>query len=210
MIVTDPRGAAARCAAHRRCRRGLGRLRERADPRAVEPLLQQTLRARGWIDSVTGVTPERRLAFVGSASRRGLFEPGEPIAVARAPGRLDVMGGIADYSGSLVLERPIAEATWAAVQRVERPVLEVVSLGRPPLHHPARHAGADGAPIGYDEARRLFARRRQRWAAYVVGVVLVLARERGLPLTSGLAYRGRVGGARRKRSQFVGRGRNGQ
>ena len=27
----------------------------------------------------------------------------EDIVVARAPGRLDVMGGIADYSGSLVL-----------------------------------------------------------------------------------------------------------
>jgi hypothetical protein len=33
------------------------------------------------------------------------------------------MGGIADYSGSLVLQRPIAEATCAAVQRIDRPVL---------------------------------------------------------------------------------------
>ena len=45
------------------------------------------------------------------------FEAGEPIAVARAPGRLDVMGGIADYSGSLVLEMPIREATLVAAQR---------------------------------------------------------------------------------------------
>jgi len=28
----------------------------------------------------------------------------DEIYVARAPGRLDVMGGIADYSGSLVLQ----------------------------------------------------------------------------------------------------------
>lgn len=28
----------------------------------------------------------------------------QPLHVARAPGRLDVMGGIADYSGSLVLQ----------------------------------------------------------------------------------------------------------
>ena len=47
-----------------------------------------------------------------------LFEPGAPIVVARAPGRLDVMGGIADYSGSLVLQWPIREATLAAVQAV--------------------------------------------------------------------------------------------
>ena len=34
VIVTDPRGATARCAAERRRRRRVGRLRERADPRA--------------------------------------------------------------------------------------------------------------------------------------------------------------------------------
>ena len=37
--------------------------------------------------------------------------------VARAPGRLDVMGGIADYSGAQVLQMPIAEAAHVAVQR---------------------------------------------------------------------------------------------
>ena len=31
------------------------------------------------------------------------FDPGRDVIVTRAPGRLDVMGGIADYSGSLVL-----------------------------------------------------------------------------------------------------------
>ena len=32
------------------------------------------------------------------------------VFVGRAPGRMDVMGGIPDYSGSLVLQRPLAEA----------------------------------------------------------------------------------------------------
>ena len=40
-----------------------------------------------------------------------------PVWVARAPGRLDVMGGIADYSGSLVAEMPIAAAAVCACQR---------------------------------------------------------------------------------------------
>jgi len=40
-----------------------------------------------------------------------------PIVIARAPGRLDVMGGIADYSGSTVCEMPLAEAAAVAVQR---------------------------------------------------------------------------------------------
>ena len=38
------------------------------------------------------------------------------IHVSRAPGRLDVMGGIADYSGSLVLEMPVAQACHVAAQ----------------------------------------------------------------------------------------------
>lgn len=41
----------------------------------------------------------------------------DEVFVARAPGRLDVMGGIADYSGALVLQMPAAEAAHAAVQR---------------------------------------------------------------------------------------------
>ena len=125
-------------------------------------------------------------AFVGTLRERRLFERGASLAVSRAPGRLDVMGGIADYSGSLVLQRPIAEATFAAAQRIDRPVLELVSLGRPPCTIPLETLAPGGVPVSYDEARRLLRGRvRTRWAAYVAGVFLVLARERGLPLTSG-------------------------
>ena len=46
----------------------------------------------------------------------------DPVLVARAPGRLDVMGGIADYSGSLVLQLPLAEACHVAVQRQPLPL----------------------------------------------------------------------------------------
>lgn len=44
-----------------------------------------------------------------------LFKAGE-VHVSRAPGRLDVMGGIADYTGSLVCQLPLAIAAAAAVQ----------------------------------------------------------------------------------------------
>src|SRR5262245_59525555 len=74
--------------------------------------------------------------FLATLRTRGLFERGASIAVSRAPGRLDVMGGIADYSGSLVLQRPIAEATFAAAQPIDRAAIEVVSLGRPPFTIP--------------------------------------------------------------------------
>ena len=124
-------------------------------------------------------------AFVDLVRDRASFEPGTSISVARAPGRLDVMGGIADYSGSLVLERPIAEATWAAVQRIDRPALEVVSLGRPPFRIALERLAPDGVPVPYETARHMFAHSDRRWCAYIVGVILVLARERGLSLTSG-------------------------
>src|SRR5262245_50357329 len=56
------------------------------------------------------------------------FNPNEELFVTRAPGRLDVMGGIADYSGSLMLELPIAEATLVALQRSEDRLVRIVSL----------------------------------------------------------------------------------
>ena len=38
----------------------------------------------------------------------GPFQRDLPVVVTRAPGRLDLMGGIADYSGSLVLQMSVA------------------------------------------------------------------------------------------------------
>jgi galactokinase len=124
--------------------------------------------------------------FVDTLRVHSLFERGASLWVSRAPGRLDVMGGIADYSGSLVLQRPIAEATWAAARHIDEPALEIVSLGRPACSIPLQTLAPAGSPLDYDEARRLFAQGPHRWAAYVAGVVLVLARDRHLPLTSGL------------------------
>ena len=129
-------------------------------------------------------------AFVHTLRTRNLFERGARVVISRAPGRLDVMGGIADYSGSLVLQRPIAEATFAAVQVIDRPSLEVVSAGRPPCTIPLETLAPDGVPIGYDAARRMFAAEggtttAPHWVSYVAGIFVALARERGLQLTSG-------------------------
>lgn len=52
------------------------------------------------------------------------FAPGA-VTLARAPGRLDVMGGIADYSGSLVAEMPIAAVCCVAAQRTHEPSIVV-------------------------------------------------------------------------------------
>ena len=127
-------------------------------------------------------TAERFLRLVPES---GLFGARQRIAVARAPARLDLIGGIADYSGSLVLEWPLAEATHVAVQRDPQPMVQVRSLGSP----------ADRAfttplssllSLDYPDARARFLRDpADHWAAYVAGTFIVLARERGVRFTGG-------------------------
>ena len=45
------------------------------------------------------------------------FLPEEKVISATAPGRMDVMGGIADYSGSLLLQMPIRQTTTVSIQK---------------------------------------------------------------------------------------------
>lgn len=121
---------------------------------------------------------------------RELFDYESDLFVTRAPGRLDLMGGIADYSGSLVLELPIAEAAFVALQRDESRRIRIVTT-----NDRARRAAfelslddfeRDGAPVDYDEARKLFAAEGPaNWAGYVAGAFLVLMRERGVRFTEG-------------------------
>jgi L-arabinokinase len=123
--------------------------------------------------------------FIQTLRSQRLFERGASVTIARAPGRLDVMGGIADYSGSLVLQRPIAEATFAAVQLIDRPEVEIISVGRAPYVIPLQVLAPGGDPLTYDEARQLFASAEHHWAAYVAGLFIVLMRERGVPFSEG-------------------------
>ena len=48
--------------------------------------------------------------------REGYFQKGAEILINRTPGRLDLMGGNDDYTGGLVFETTIREATLVAVQ----------------------------------------------------------------------------------------------
>src|SRR5262249_28516585 len=95
------------------------------------------------------------------------------------------MGGIADYSGSLVLEYPIAEATFAAIQVIDKPVIEVISIGRKPYMMQLRSL-EPAKPLSYEDARNRFAQNDEHhWAAYVIGVFVVLLRERGVSFSRG-------------------------
>ncbi|HEU4391714.1 MAG TPA: galactokinase family protein, partial [Blastocatellia bacterium] len=125
------------------------------------------------------------------AEARQLFDQNRDLVVTRAPGRLDVMGGIADYSGSLVLELPIREATLAAIQPDPECQLRIVSLTERSAHAvtfemPLSDLEVEGQPVDYESARGYFARNpANHWAAYVAGVFLVLMRERDVSFREG-------------------------
>jgi hypothetical protein len=54
---------------------------------------------------------------------------GEPAVAAFAPARLDVLGGIADYSGATVLEFPLACGVVAIAQRTSDGLLSAATTG---------------------------------------------------------------------------------
>ncbi len=103
---------------------------------------------------------------------------------ATAPGRLDVMGGIADYSGSLVLQMPIRERTAVTLALRNDGLLRLCTLSpgepHPLVEVPYAHLLRDGQP-DYDHAgRQLAALPGGNWAGYVAGCLLVLHREKGI------------------------------
>ena len=110
------------------------------------------------------------------------FNPDKKIFITRCPGRLDVMGGIADYCGSLVLEMPIAEATLTALQKNEQPILKILSSDNLEIltfEMPLSDFFDNNNPIDYETAQNYFKQDpANHWAAYIAGVFLVLMREK--------------------------------
>jgi len=103
---------------------------------------------------------------------------------ASAPGRLDVMGGIADYSGSLVLQMPIAQQTK----------IELTLRNDYQCHLTSRISDDEQFTAHVDyrdylkerEVDYIFAQNKFRensstsWISYVMGCALVLQKEKGI------------------------------
>jgi galactokinase len=123
---------------------------------------------------------------------QSFFNPKKEIVVSRAPGRLDVMGGIADYSGSLVLQLPIKEATIAAAQPGSNNKIKIISLTNSESNRDRYFEMGledffiNNNPIDYKSAQQYFTRNEStRWAAYIAGVFLVLIKERNINFKQG-------------------------
>lgn len=124
--------------------------------------------------SALAMAPLPRLFRDARAS--GLLGPG-PVLVARAPGRLDVMGGIADYSGSRVCEMPLAVAAGAIVQaRADGRFVCRSAQEGDPVSLPI-DALATPDPL----ALRQCLQGPSSWARYVVGCAWWLAQRTGVP-----------------------------
>jgi galactokinase len=123
---------------------------------------------------------------------RSLFDRGKKIVISRAPGRLDVMGGIADYSGSLVLQLPIKEATFAAIQKSSDRTIKIASLnshesGRQNYFEmPLDDFFNNRSTIEYKSTQKYFKREQStQWAAYAAGAIPVLIKEKGIRFDQG-------------------------
>ncbi|MEZ0267018.1 MAG: galactokinase [Phycisphaerae bacterium] len=108
-----------------------------------------------------------------------------PVRVARAPGRLDVMGGVADYTGSLVCEMPLARAAAVALAARDDRDVQVFSFNLLDEHKPftARMSLDALAAASAESLGRDFAADPQRlWAAYLVGCLFLLHEQKYVDL----------------------------
>lgn len=121
--------------------------------------------AREWRREAEAV---ERLADIADA-----VDPSQPVILERAPGRLDVMGGIADYSGSVVLQMPLEKYTFVALQTAPAGWVEAVSFRESGTLRVRMRLGEllDG-PLA--DPRELGVHLRasgSAWGAYVLGCV---------------------------------------
>src|SRR2546421_10865569 len=115
------------------------------------------------------------------AGWRDLFDSRRDLIVTRAPGRLDLMGGIADYSGSLVLQWPIQSAVHVAIQRHSSKTLRIGSMPEAPNQTARLFEINLDELLGSDYSilrARFSDEPENHWAAYVAGAFPVLMRER--------------------------------
>ena len=119
------------------------------------------------------------------------FAPDIPVFIARAPGRLDVMGGIADYSGSLVAEMPIAQAAVCAAQRDASSGAVIVRTANADTEGLEAEVILPAEVFTNPVSLLRFLRERDmsvRWAGYVAGCVSLLRAEGLIPRGVGARF----------------------
>ena len=117
----------------------------------------------------------------------GYFAGDSPVYICRAPGRLDLMGGNDDYTGGLVFESTISEATYSAAQLREDRSVELINAD-------VNRAGWQGNVLIslddlYEKEQVIEIAGRShalRWTAYVLGNLHYLLRKYPERVRSGI------------------------
>ena len=112
--------------------------------------------------------------------------------VARVPARLDVMGGIADYSGANVCEATLGQGILVAVQPRKDRLLRIRTHPIGPRSLPVETSlplgrlESSGESVSYDEVRALYRDNPlASWAAYAGGSLFALLKEESIRIRSG-------------------------
>jgi galactokinase len=124
----------------------------------------------------------------------GFFNSGE-VWVGRVPARLDVMGGIADYSGANVCEAVLGGGMLMALQpRTDRTLrIRTMQMGRRSLpvetRIPLDYLGVGGTVGDYVHIRELCqSNPLASWAAYIGGSIFTLLKEESINLPFGFSF----------------------
>jgi len=107
-----------------------------------------------------------------------LFTSKAKIYCASAPGRMDVMGGVADYSGSLLLQMPIREQVTVRLQKRNDAIFhcqtkvgdEIKNFMLPVSSISGKTPGE--IPLIFNQVHDT------HWAAYVIGCFIILFRQK--------------------------------
>src|ERR1700748_1409664 len=103
------------------------------------------------------------------------FAPDKPLWVARAPGRLDLMGGNVDYTGGMVLQSLLCEAVWIAAQPRTDDRIRILNPGAAQFGWTPRLEHRMDDLHDLENLRLLCGREpNSSWGSYVLGALFFL------------------------------------
>lgn len=112
------------------------------------------------------------------------FSTEEQIIKATAPGRMDVMGGIADYSGSLLLQMPIKQRTTVSIQKRNDSEFNFRTQVTKKKTEDFTISISEFVDRSLGESGKIIKTKPGGdWAVYVLGCFLVLQKEKKIELT---------------------------
>jgi len=124
----------------------------------------------------TSLEPAPTLIARVSSELSAEFDAARPMRISRAPGRLDVMGGIADYTGSMVCEMTLDRAAAVALQERTDRQIQIFSFNLYDEHQPFTFRIPIDALAGSsaDDLRRDFGEPGRKFAGYIAGCLFIL------------------------------------